>query len=317
MSAASFRTTNWSPVSQVDPTTAYPMRVVARRTGLSADVIRAWEKRYQAITPLRTEGNARRYPQDQIERLELLRDVVSIGHSIGDIARLPAEALRALLAEEREQSNEPTPKDTVDEYLVAVQRWDLRTAQDHLTRAASLQPADTLILNMLSPAMAEIGERWRQGGLSISQEHAASAQVRGLLSTLLQTIHVDRGAPKLVVGAPEGHEHEIGALMASVLAAQVGVNPVYLGANVPLQDMEASLRETRARAVLFAVSRDLEADELIPLSEAIQYLAEGGTVWIGCPPGHALSALKATAGVSVFHSLSELQTAASHLARSG
>ncbi|MEZ4325491.1 MAG: MerR family transcriptional regulator [Polyangiales bacterium] len=291
------------------------MRVVSRRTGLSADLIRAWEKRYQAITPDRTEGNARRYSQAEIQRLELLRDVVALGHTISDVASLPNETLSALLSEVAISAQDTATEETLAAYVAAIEAWDLRESQAILARAAALRPPDALALEVLSPILRAIGDGWEQGRLSVTQEHAASAQVRGLLATLLQTIAVDRGAPKLLIAAPEGHEHELGGLIAAVLGAQVGVAPIYLGANVPLRELEATLRRTGAEVVLLAVSRAIDDAELQRLRAAVASLTEHATVWLGCTPGHAVEGLASLPRVRVLASLPAFQTAALHLGR--
>ena len=275
------------------------MRVVSRRTGLSADLIRAWEKRYQAITPDRTDGNARRYSHAEIQRLELLRDVVALGHTISDVAALPNETLAALLSEEAPSAQDTATEETLAAYVAAIEAWDLRESQSILSRAASLRPPDALALEVLSPILRAVGDGWEQGRLSVTQEHAASAQVRGLLATLLQTIAVDRGAPKLLVAAPEGHEHELGGLMAAVLGAQVGVAPVYLGGNVPLHELESTLQRTGAEVVLLAVSRAIDGAEVTRLRAAVEVLTR----------------LAELARVRVLTSLPAFQTAALHLAR--
>src|SRR6059058_1635279 len=78
----------------------HAIKSVVRRTGLSAHVIRIWEKRYQAVQPERTGTNRRLYSDEQIERLNLLRAITRAGHSIGPIAKLPIEKLRKLAAEQ-------------------------------------------------------------------------------------------------------------------------------------------------------------------------------------------------------------------------
>lgn len=78
----------------------HPIRVAARRTGLSPHVIRAWEKRYGAVTPHRTETNRRVYSQEDVQRLSLLRRSTLLGRSIGQIAKLSTEELRRLVAED-------------------------------------------------------------------------------------------------------------------------------------------------------------------------------------------------------------------------
>ena len=78
----------------------HPIRVVARRTGLTPHVIRAWEKRYGAVTPHRTETNRRLYSQEDVERLTLLRRSTLLGRSIGQIAKMSTEELRRLVGED-------------------------------------------------------------------------------------------------------------------------------------------------------------------------------------------------------------------------
>lgn len=303
------------PVQHSRSAPVYPMRVVSRRTGLSADLIRAWEKRYQAITPDRTDGNARRYSHAEIQRLELLRDVVALGHTIGDVASLPNETLAALVSEEAPSTQDTATEETLTAYVAAIDAWDLRESQAILSRAAALRPPDALALEVLSPILRAIGDGWAQGRLTVTQEHAASAQVRGLLATLLQTISVDRGAPKLLVAAPEGHDHELGGLMAAVLGAQVGVAPVYLGGNVPLAELESTLLRTGAEVVLLAISREVTPAELAALRGAVEILTKHASVWIGCSPGQAIETLGELARVRVLTSLPAFQTAALHLAR--
>jgi len=77
----------------------HAIKAVVRRTGLTAHVIRIWEKRYQAVQPERTGTNRRLYSEEQIERLSLLRAITRAGNNIGPVARLPTEKLRKLAAE--------------------------------------------------------------------------------------------------------------------------------------------------------------------------------------------------------------------------
>src|SRR4051812_29880471 len=101
----------------------HTIKVVARRTGLSQHVIRIWEKRYEAVTPARSEGNRRLYADEEIARLQLLQQATLAGHSIGQIARLPTEDLRKLVEAERghlEQApRSPAPRSKDSETLVA------------------------------------------------------------------------------------------------------------------------------------------------------------------------------------------------------
>ena len=86
------------------------IKVVAQRTGLSAHVIRIWEKRYGAVEPERTGTNRRLYSDEQVERLSLLREITQHGHSIGHVAKLPTEKLRELATQSLVTNPYPNPK---------------------------------------------------------------------------------------------------------------------------------------------------------------------------------------------------------------
>ena len=114
----------------------HPIKAVARRTGLSAHVIRIWEKRYGAVQPERTDTNRRLYSEEQIERLSLLRDITQSGHSIGPVATLPTEKLRQLAAEAtdghaaRAVAGSPGKPSLIDDCIVAVKMLDSGALED-------------------------------------------------------------------------------------------------------------------------------------------------------------------------------------------
>lgn len=290
---------------------SYPMRVVSRLTGLTPDVIRAWERRYGAITPDRTAGNARRYSSHEIRRLELLREAVSRGHQIGEIGSLGDAELRELSQDVLERHQESPIAALRDGYLECIERWDVAGAEAHLARAASLHGPRAIVLEVVAPILREVGQRWAQGGMSVAQEHAVSAQVRGLLATLLRTTPSDPGAMRIVCAAPEGHEHELGAMLGAVLAAQRGLAPVYLGPNVPLSDLEAAMASSGARVALLSVARDVPSRELKKLSEGLRAIAQRVDLWLGLPSGHPLANVE---GLRVFHSFEDLDVALAHRA---
>lgn len=293
----------------------YPMRVVTRLTGLTADTIRVWERRYGAVRPERTEGNARRYSSDEIRRLTLLRDAVGRGHAIGEIGALPDDELEKLSS--TRDDGAPTGAGhtgrwaaILDAYLEAIERYDMRRADEILTRAAVLTSPRELALEVVAPLLREVGERWADGALTVAQEHVVSGQCQSLLGTMLRASALDAGAPRIVLAAPEGHEHDLGVLIAGVLAAGRGVVPVHLGANVPWSELMGAIRRSSAEVVLLGVSRDLDEAELRKASTEIRRLAERTEVWIGAPVGHAIAGLDDR--VRVFHAFEPLDAALAH-----
>ena len=114
---------NWGMINEK----RYPIKQVARRTGLSAHVIRAWEKRYQLVDPARTDTNRRLYSESDIQRLSLLGRLTGMGHAISSIADLDFEGLQRLLAQ---TSGETVRTEQIRKTEVAGLRFQGNPAQE-------------------------------------------------------------------------------------------------------------------------------------------------------------------------------------------
>ena len=245
-----------------DSQPAHPIRVVARLTGLSPHVIRMWERRYAAVDPLRTPSNRRMYSEADIARLRLLRHLTNVGHAIGQIAGLPNGRLEEMAARDQEvmswegngggeSENQSTATELLNASLTAIHDLDAQQLERVLGQSAVRLNALAVLDQVVGPLLAVIGERWREGRLRVAQEHVASAVVRTFLGDLLRTYDAKPGAPHLVISTPPRQEHELGALMAAVVAASEGWAHTYLGPNIPVEEIAvvAGLKESRAIAL--------------------------------------------------------------------
>ena len=261
--------------------TRYPIRAVAKITGLSLDTLRAWERRYKAVVPERSD-RGRQYGPEHIERLLLLNELVQKGHAIGGIASRSDEELRGLLSE---QPNQPgpvpaRPADMLAPVLAAIQCFDTVRASDELSRlAAVLNPRD-LVYEVAVPLMFEVGTRWHNGTLAVAQEHLVSHMLRTLLGNMMRLFRPSNPAIKMVLATPAGESHELGILAAGMLASLGGVEPVYLGPNLPAREIADAARATSAKVVAVGITVLLETtqEELRTLAAA---LPEGVELWVG------------------------------------
>ena len=237
------------------------IKVVARRTGLSAHVIRIWEKRYGAVEPERTGTNRRLYSDEQIERLSLLRDITQNGHSIGHVAKLPTEKLRELSKEShgtngrapRALTASPAAPTFLDECVAAVQSLDARALEETLKRAATELGAQGLLQRVVAPLVQTLGDLWREGTITAAHEHFASGVIRIFLGQAAKPFAGTDSAPVLVVTTPAGQIHELGALLVGAAAANVGWHVTYLGASLPAAEIAGAARQKRARAVALSL----------------------------------------------------------------
>lgn len=237
----------------------YRIGAVVRATGISADALRVWERRYGALAPARSERGGRLYSDADIARLRLLRKLLDQGHAIGRIAALPDAELVAM----RDRLPAPAADDPYAAvraaFVDAIGRDDLVTAQHVLARAALVVPARELALHVIAPLLREIGDRWAHGTLCVAHEHAASGLLRTSLGTLLGTFAAAAqgagAAPTLIAATPPGELHEFGALLAAVLAAAAGWRVIYLGPNLPASEIVGAAARVDADVVALSLVR--------------------------------------------------------------
>jgi DNA-binding transcriptional MerR regulator len=277
----------------------YSVGLVARLTGLSPHVLRAWERRYGAVTPVRTAGGTRRYRESDLSRLRLLQAAVAAGHPIGDIARLDEAALRARAA----ASTEARP--ALGDILESIDRLDMAEAERLLgVQLAALGPR-RFAYAVVMPLLTEVGSRWEKKRLCMASEHLASALVRSLLGVLLRRRGSAAQAPPLLFTTLSGDRHELAVLVAAVTAADVGANAVYLGPDLPPREVALAAEKTHAAAVIAGVSRfDGARQRAESLRQLRRVLPARVGVWVG---GSGLDGIELPAGVETFDSLEALE----------
>lgn len=245
--------------------TLFPMKVVCRRTGLSAHVLRAWESRYEAVVPVRTPSNRRMYRSEDLERLSWLAHLTQGGYSIGQIAQLPLKELQALGGDStpappaervprgRSGLERVTPATVIEACLGCVRALDAAGLEAELRRAAVTFSYPKLLQDVLAPLLARIGDLWQTGDLRILHEHLASVVVREFLLAVPASHGLPASAPRLVLTTPSGCQHEFGALLAAGTAASKGWQVTYLGPNLPAAEVAAAVLAVRAKALALSV----------------------------------------------------------------
>ena len=244
----------------------HPIQVVARRTGLTVDVLRVWERRYAAVSPGRSSANRRLYSDDDVERLLLIRRATLGGRPISDVARMSNEDLRRTIeADGRAEAAVPRRPDASAPFAAETAMGDPRSrlkaclhaiAELDGARLRGILHGTALELGTLSwlrdvvtPLMVGVGEEWRAGRLGVHHEHFATALVRSLLDAVLDGQDRVAEGPEILLTTPPGEEHELGALMVGALASVGGWRVAYLGRGLPFDDVAAAASLRRARAV--------------------------------------------------------------------
>lgn len=240
----------------------HSMGVVCRRTGLKSDRVRAWERRYGVVEPVRSGGNHRLYREADVEKLLLLRQATEAGHRIAQIADLSVSDLRHLLDRDRgavSGGRGPSPRAAeeagarVRSCLGAVQQLDAESLRLQLQQARASLPPSAITEGILVPLIREIGDLWAEGGLKAAHEHLGTAVLRTFLEELRTSSDLPHDAPRMLMTTPAGEVHELGALLATAMATDAGWSVTYLGPDLPAPEIAGAARQTGARAIGLSV----------------------------------------------------------------
>jgi DNA-binding transcriptional MerR regulator/methylmalonyl-CoA mutase cobalamin-binding subunit len=272
----------------------HPIKVVARRTGLSPDLIRAWERRYEAIEPQRSNTKRRLYTDADVEKLRLLRRATLAGRRIGDVASLSAKELAELVgADESAVAEAPTllgparaPRGSAGEHfgacLRAVEQLNAPALESALAAAAVALSTPVVLDEVIVPLLEHIGDQCHDGAIRISNEHMASAAIRTFLGPLVMSANMADIGPGMVVTTPAGQWHELGALMVAITASGAGWRTVYLGPNIPAEEIAFAATQNEVAVVALSIGCLTDERKLTgELHKLRRYLPKDMQLWVG------------------------------------
>lgn len=270
------------------PETLYQIAAVARMTGLSADVIRSWERRHGLIVPRRDPAGIRLYSEAEVAHLKLLRQAAERGHPIRRIAAMADEELAVLGGGDPDRTRLEAPSADVPTQLIAnvlaaLREGDAGRAEQLLVSAALLMETKRLVLDVLAPLMRNVGVLWHDGLLPIWQEHLLSDIVRSVSEMLLRSRRAAPGERNMLFATPPFELHEFGSTFASILAVASGVHTLNLGRSVPPAELVVAARRLAARYVVVGITRtDFPDGELLNFAtDLVDALPRRTSVWLG------------------------------------
>jgi DNA-binding transcriptional MerR regulator len=221
----------------------YAVKQVAALTGASEATLRMWERRYKVVVPTRSASGYRMYDDDQVA---ILRAMVALVQS-GVPASLAAETVKTMPSRARAE-----PISDQSDLVTAAATVDPQALDAVLSAAFAEDTFEAVVDGWLPGALRQLGDAWHSGRLNVAQEHFASAGVERYLSTHFEREQSVGGVPVLV-GLPQGGRHELMLLAFAVCLRRRGVNVVYLGPDVPVNDWESVATDSGARVAVIGV----------------------------------------------------------------
>lgn len=262
------------------------VKATANLSGVSAFTLRAWERRYGAVKPRRSQTGRRGYSLAEVERLRLLRRLIQSGHSIGSIAKLTQDELLRMVhaaTVQAQPGHDKVSQIAVQEVLDALESYQLKVIHECLARIRMTLSARAFVLSVLSPLLQRVGERVARGELTLGQEHALSALIRVQLARIHEPYQSERSTKEaFVFTTPEGELHEFGIQLAGILAFIHGVKAHYLGPNLPVGALVEAIQALDATHVILGTTETLPSEAVKKYFDQLHAeLPQGVAVWVG------------------------------------
>jgi DNA-binding transcriptional MerR regulator len=278
---------------------AFNLKVVLKETGIAADTLRAWERRYGLPMPQRTAGGHRLYSQRDIATIKWLMKRQAEGLSISRAVDLWNEqtasgsdplggsAQSTLVS----LSTVPIPYQSPDTTLDSLRaRWigaclsfSESAAEQILNQAFSIFPVEAVCIEVLQKGMSEIGDLWYENRASVQQEHFASNLAMRRLDALLNASPGPTRNHTVIVGCPPDEWHTLTPLLLSLLLRRRGLNALYLGANVPVSQFTDTVKNATSELVILIAQQLTSAATLqqtaLALSSSKIPTAFGGRIF--------------------------------------
>ena len=232
----------------------------ARRAGVSAAVLRAWERRYGLLEPVRSPGGFRLYTSEDAERVGRMQQGLDQGLSA-------AEAARAARADAR--PSDGLLENAADRLLAATRAYDEAAVHEVLDQSFAGFGLEAVLRDLILPVLTQVGREWEQGTLAVSQEHFASNVIRARLLSLARLWGRGAGPVALLACAP-GEQHDISLLAFGLVLRTHGWRIVFLGADTPIATLAQAADDTRPALTVLA---SFDPSRLAAESTAIRRLA--------------------------------------------
>jgi DNA-binding transcriptional MerR regulator/methylmalonyl-CoA mutase cobalamin-binding subunit len=261
----------------------FTIKAVSQATGVSIETLRAWERRYRVVVPARDPNGRRSYAPEDVIRLRKLHEATERGHAISKLARFSDEELAAVLAAPgKEGPPQLASRSFANQMVVAAENYRPEDCEQALSMALALLPLGDVVRNVLTPVLLDIGERWHSGTFNVAQERIVTGTVRRQVGAVLDTYNRITSSSPIVFATLTEERHELGILMAALIAASRGARCHYLGPDVPAADIAIYARRVAAAVVVLSVPlRASLALANAGVAELAQSLPRPIGLWIG------------------------------------
>jgi MerR family transcriptional regulator, light-induced transcriptional regulator len=256
----------------------YNIKAISKVLGIQPGTLRAWERRYKMIAPVRNDSGHRLYSDEHLRILKWLVSKVEQGFTISQaVSLLDKQELTEELSVESQTGNRL--HDLGEELLQALLQFDETKAHQIMNTAFSLYTIDKVVIDVLGTLLVKIGDLWEHNEITTAHEHFASSVLRARISTLMQTFPHNGILPKVVAVCGPGEMHELGLLIFTVYVRRKGFEVIYLGSSIKEEDIEVVIDTVKPRFLFLSCTMRENIDQTLGIIDQLQ--KENGFLHVG------------------------------------
>ncbi|WP_226677041.1 MerR family transcriptional regulator [Mesobacillus jeotgali] len=248
----------------------YNIKAVSKMLGIQPGTLRAWERRYQMIAPVRNESGHRLYTEEHVEILRWLISKINQGFTISQAVSLLENS--ALSVEKAEVPKRDMVDEIGDKLLTALLDFNSAKAHELINQAFSLFTIDKTVIDLLGPILIKVGDLWEEGSITTAHEHFASSFIRSRIEGLSNSFPHNSFLPKSIAVCGPGERHELGLLIYTLYLRRKGFEVVFLGTSLAENDLEVVLEKVKPKFLFLSCTLDENREATLKLAEEINII---------------------------------------------
>ncbi|MCM3617402.1 MerR family transcriptional regulator [Sutcliffiella horikoshii] len=244
----------------------YNIKAASKILGIQPGTLRAWERRYQIIAPVRNESGHRLYTEEHIRILKWLMQKVNKGFTISQAVSLFEKNNQALLeTEQMHTDQEDMSTDLLNQLLEALLEFNEGQAHELMDKIFSLYSVEKVLIDILGTLLVKIGDMWENDEISSAHEHFASAFLRSRIGMILHGLPVNGFLPKTVSVCGPGEWHELGLLIYTLFVRRKGFETIYLGTSIADDDIHIVLKEIKPKFLFLSCTLSINLPKTLEM----------------------------------------------------
>lgn len=220
----------------------YNIKAISNMVGIQPGTLRAWERRYQILNPVRNESGHRLYTEEDLRKLKWLTEKVSGGFTISQAVSL-LETESSTVGAFEEEGEVDSPQKIRDELLTMLLSFEEGKAQDLINHAFSLYSVEKVVIDILGSLLVTVGDMWEKGQITSAHEHYTTQVLKTRISMIFYSLPSNGLLPKAIAVCGPNETHEVGLLVFTLFLRRKGFEVIYLGSSIEDKDVELIIKE--------------------------------------------------------------------------